>query len=525
MAKDSGIFNNKLEGWLSARGFNNIETYDENGDPVTYKSGSQIPDSMQFKFVYEKDGDKFGEILVASDSRKVTLFFNNAVVDAGKKGVDTGWPEFVADLKNWVLRNGGTGFKVKNMGEYGLEMKKRRVSMEESRLYEGYYGNKHTSYTNGDPQVKLVIKHNKALDEGDKRYHYIDKIFIENSIGERVLVPSKKPFVGRAFARHLAEGGIYNDERWNHIAEVASDLDKLGGFIRATKVGQFNEGAGAIVSGALQHYTTMRESIKKIGSSRGYNQYFEGWKPTVLAEESDSNLGELFASNRIDPRIERALPVLQKIGLRVSEISEASEFERWADSITENLTPEDNKKVEDLAKILNSSDPLPLGPNAMNAKGVLDPLLDDGSDREELFTELEELSYMPDNDARPAIGVWLQKHAADGGDFYVSVVDKLNEPPGDSTPEKIAPKAKPEPVQQQPAAVPAIPGLPGGPAPLEEKKSAPPKQRNYVAKHAQRSGAGKHGGSGYQRHEKHRKPLGEEGLDEALSRIMKLSGL
>jgi len=515
MAIDSGIFNTELEGWLRAKGFSGIKSYDEDGNPITYKNTEEKPDAVQYRFTYSSGGKKWGDVIITTNNGDVVLFFDDSVISNTKEGAATGWPKFVADLKNWVFGQGGSKFSVKNLSDYGPEMKKRKSNIDESRLLEGYYGNKNTSYSDGIPKIKLIIKHSKSIEEGDQRYHHIEKIFLENELGERILVPSKKPSIGRAFARHLAEGGQYNDERWAHIKEMAEDIGRLGGFVRATRIGEWVEPLSTVINEATGAYESLRSTIKRLQTTRGYNQYFTEWKPNITEIKDESNFLEMFVSNVVDPRIERAIPTLTKLGIHATEVAESIEFTDWANNIVEGLTQEEEKSVDELAKLLSDSEPLTVGPNAINAIGVLDPLLDDGKNKNELFAELELLSRgsgehngNPDYDAKPAIEVWLQRHAEDSSDnFYSRVLGKIDM--ADDSGEKIAPKAKP------PAPTAPVPGAVVPPAPLEEdsideQKNKSVKIRNFVAKHAQKSGAGKHGKSGYARHVKHKKKLGED---------------
>ena len=418
-------------------------------------------------------------------------------------------------LKDWSLRNGQMGFSIQNLDRLGVDMRKRKIQKNEENILEGYYGTRHTSYSDNTPTIKMIIKHSKALDEGDQRYRNIEKIFLENELGERVLVPSKKPSVGRAFARHLAEGGQYNDERWNHIREISEDIGKLGGFVRATRSGQFNESVVSVVNEAANHYQSLRETIKRISGSRGYNHYFESWQPTLMETEVEQDYAGMFSASRLDPRIESAIPVLKKLNISVGELSEASEFESWANSIVEGRSPEMDKNIDDLVKLLQGDGELPVGADAMSIKGQLEDIIVDYDHRDLLFSELEDVARAdPDNDAKPVITSWLQKHCDE--EFYGDVLDKLgkNEPAPSS---EIA-KA-PEPKKQAPQQI--APASSGGaeqfmPAPLAEKAKKPA-QRNFVAKNAQRSGAGAHGKQGYQRHPKHKSKLGEEGVAEAKS--------
>lgn len=521
MPKNNENFNKELEGFLRAQGIKKIATLDTNGEAV--------PDSKhadQFKFHYRNGEFDYGTVTVTTDDGKVTVYFNESVVRDPERGIDTNWTKFLMKLKDWSLRNGQMGFQVRNLDELGNQMRKRQIQKEEEKLLEGYYGTKHTSYNDNNPKIKMIIKHNKALDENDQRFRYIDKIFLENEVGERLLVPTKKPSVGRAFARHLAEGGEYNDDRWKHIYEIAEDLSKLSGFVRATKSNQFNESVIQIVNEATEHYLKLKETLHKIQGSRGYHQYFESYKPSIMENDVENDYSNMFTTSRLDPRIEDAFPVLNKLNIRANELSEANEFEDWANSIVEGRSPELDKKIEDLLKILNNSEKVAVGADAMNIKGQLDDIIDDDSDKDQLYSELEKVAHAdPDHDAKPVIVAWLQEHSDDK--FYGDVLDKMET----STPSM--PETEPEiatnPAKEKSSA-PAQP-MSGGeeipepspqdakaaqqfmPTPLAEKAKKPV-QRNFVAKHAQRSGAGAHGKKGFQRHDKHKKKLGEVSMAE-----------
>ncbi len=513
MPKNNENFNSELEGFLRANGFNKIATLDADGESVPDSS-----EADQFKFNYVNGRYDYGTVTITTHGGKVIVYYNESVVRDPEHGIDTNWTKFLMKLKDWSLRNGQMGFSVQNLDRLGLEMRKRKIQKKEEQLLEGYYGTRHTSYSDNTPTVKMIIKHSKALDEGDQRYRNIEKIFLENELGERVLVPSKKPSVGRAFARHLAEGGQYNDDRWNHIREIAEDIGKLGGFVRATRSGQFNESVSSVVMEAANHYQQLRETIKRISGSRGYNHYFESWQPTLMETEVEQDYAGMFSASRLDPRIESAIPVLKKLNISVGELSEASEFEAWANSIVEGRSPEMDKNIDDLVKLLKGDGELPVGADAMSIKGQLEDIIMDADHRDRLFSELEDVARAdPDNDAKPVITVWLQKHRDE--EFYGNALEKLgkNEPAPSGEIAKAPEPEKPAPQKAAPEPAPDAGGADEFmPQPLAEKAKKPA-QRNFVAKNAQRSGAGAHGKQGYQRHPKHKSKLGEEGVAEGSS--------
>ncbi len=442
MPKSTEGFNRELEGFLRSQGFHKIATLDSEGNPVP-----DAGEADQFKFHYVNGENDYGTVTITTHDGRVTVYYNESVVKDPEKSMDTGWTKFLAKLKDWSLRNGQMGFSIMNMDNLGVELRKRHNQKREEKLLEGWYGNKHTSYNDGTPSIKMIIKHNKTLDEDDQRYHHIEKIFLETGDGERILVPSRKPSIGRVFARHLAEGGQYNDDRWKHIKELSEDLNKLSGFIRATRNGQFNEGAEMVVEQVVEHYNTLKGTVKRLQGSRGYNLYFESWQPSLMEENGEgADYTSYFSASRIDPRIENALPILSKLNINITKISEADEFAEWADNIVEGRSPELDKHIEDLVELLGK-DNIPVGPDASSIKGMLDEIIPDTYEREELFADLEDSAEAdPDNNAKPVILSWLQENRDE--EFSGAVLDKLESGAPEETPpppakaaEKPAPKA------------------------------------------------------------------------------------
>jgi hypothetical protein len=412
MPKTTDSINNTLYDLLKTQGFN-VKMYASDGNSVPV---AQEADVFQFEFV--DDGDALGTVTVTIDGLyKLVVYYNDEIFtkDGGQR---ENWIKFVKLLKKFAQRN-QLGFELSNLDNLQTDMTKREHS---KKLEEGYYGTRQTSYSDSGPStVKMIIKHNKSLSETDARYRYIQKIFLENEQGERVLVPSTKPSIGRVFARHLAENGQYNDERWHHIVEITEDISNLSGFVRATRNRQFNESAEQIVSEATQYYTKLKETIKRLQSHRGYNKYFESWKPTLNEVQSTDRLSEMFQSSSIDPRIERALPVLGKLNVYISEAPDISVFEDWADNILdEALKPTLTDQKEDLIGLLdNESEFMALGPDASNSIGELTELIENPR----LYQRLRSAAKLdPNRDARPIVIAWMSEQP--GGE-YTEILNQI----------------------------------------------------------------------------------------------------
>ena len=172
---------------------------------------------------------------------------------------------------------------------------------------------------------------------------------LENQAGERYLLDTKKPGIARVYARHIAEGGKVNDDRWSHIGSLCEEYQKMAGFVRATRNGQFNESAQSLVNEGIAHYASLRESVSRMTGKRGYNAYFESWTPSLMEDGTEeNNLNELFVQETLDPRIESVMPILNRIHKKVSESAvdkEMNKLAEWADSLVEDESLTSNNPV------------------------------------------------------------------------------------------------------------------------------------------------------------------------------------
>ena len=202
------------------------------------------------------------------------------------------------------------------------------------KVEEGYYATgRKSSYSDAVPQVKIILQHSRQLEEGERRYRAIDRIFVENAAGERFLLDTKKPGLARVYARHIAEGGTPYDEQGKHIHSLVEEYTKMAGFVRATRNGQFNESTQSLVNEGVNHYNNLREQLHKMSGHRGYTAYFESWAPTLTEDEDTTDLSEMFASNELDPRIESVMPILRKLNKNITEVDHSSELAEWADGV------------------------------------------------------------------------------------------------------------------------------------------------------------------------------------------------
>lgn len=341
MPKNQDSLNAELFSFLQGRGYNPI---------LLDTSGKEIPvpeEAEVFQFEFEKDGTNYGTATISIDGlHKLVVYFGKQIADSPKdsSGDSESWYSLLKQFKRFAQKH-QLSFDTKNIDRLKYDMAKREHT---KKLDEGYYPmGKKASYSDNVPTTKMIIKHKRNMEEGEQRFRQIDRIFIENSLGERILAPSDKPGLARTFARHIAEGGRPYDERWNHLSDLCEEYQKMAGFVRATRNGQFNESVQQLVSEGTNHYIKLRETLHKMSGRRGYNEYFENWAPS-LNEEFDDSLSEMFMNSSLDPRIESAMPILNRLKKNISEtpvISQVQELEEWADNVIEGNFTHDEEKI------------------------------------------------------------------------------------------------------------------------------------------------------------------------------------
>jgi hypothetical protein len=351
MAIDQESFNKRLYDLLKTHGYNPVAKNSKNEKlPVP-----QEADIFEFDFV--KDGENYGKVWATINKAKnLEIYYSDDVASSppGKtpgKEYDDSWHGLIKQLKQWAGRK-LLSFELKDMSNLNDDMTQRKWHDMKEVTNEGYHAvNKTTSYNDNIPNVKVVIQHDRQIGEGEQRWRNVHKIFVENTEGERFAVPTRMPGIARVYGRHVAEGGTPYDDRGKHITSLVEEYTKMAGFVRATRRGEFNESVAQLIEEGVNHHKSLRESLQKMRSHRGYNAYFESWTPPLMEDDGDSSsIAEMFAQGTIDPRIESVLPILNRLNSGIiNEIEEVNELDQWARGITE-ITEEEKRDTHCSAK-------------------------------------------------------------------------------------------------------------------------------------------------------------------------------
>lgn len=390
---------------LTTRNFD-PEVTDEQGQP------SQPDEGVVFSFEYVSgSGKNYGTAVAVIDAedQELALYFGDNLGKSMEEPDKSEWFEFLQQLSQFATRHNFHTFSPKNLAH--LKHTMAGMAAIKEGLFEGYYGNRRTSYMGEATDARLVIEHNRPLRESDARHRNIKHLFVETAEGERFKLPFVNLAGGRAMLEHVRQGGRPYDIRGVHIAEMIAELRLLNRFNRAS-AGRVMEGVTAeLREQASAYYQQLRDNIRCLGGARGYQRYFESWSPADITdcEALVEDLKTLFVEQTIDARIEAALPVLAKLQ-QGTTMKEAEIFEAWANQVTEGTwaMPDTPEKVQALKAFMSKEQPL--GPDAMNATSALYNIIGD----DDLFDRLAELArFDPDADARIVVKDWIQDHQFD----------------------------------------------------------------------------------------------------------------
>ena len=290
-------------------------------------------DGKMLSFDYTINDHNYGTMVLLLDTQgNLEIFSALGITNRPQASDQEDWDKFLYLLRHFARSH----MKRLKSPQPMHRLKHRMRSL--SSLKESYYGTKKVSYAGAPKEARLMIRHNRDLEESDARFRYVESLFIETTDGQRFKLASKKLSVGRAMLEHVRQGGTPYDAMGQHINEMANELNVLSRFLRVNKE-SLSEQAGAMRESAHDHYQNLRKNIKSLSTANGYKRYTESWEPLAITEGEDlvEEIKDLFVEQHIDPRIEDALPILANIKKKEAamKMQEVKEFENWVNSVVE----------------------------------------------------------------------------------------------------------------------------------------------------------------------------------------------
>lgn len=239
-------------------------------------NGKSVADPSDARYFYVETPNMM--VHLDDDSGELKLHLGETT-DIGENNID----KLIKTMRT-IARTNMIDFDIRTFGKH-IEPKNYAYKIEKEQTMSDVFneglspleGSSRTSRQTLE-NVRLIVKHRAPVNEEQRgsRSRNISAIFIENADGERFKYPHKHLNGARAMARHVAHGGVPSDMVGEAIIEQSTNLSKLKEFMNVVnKQGLVNESNRSIVANVKQKMESIKESIKRIQSAKGYTSFVE----------------------------------------------------------------------------------------------------------------------------------------------------------------------------------------------------------------------------------------------------------
>ena len=280
-------------------------------------------DARFFDFVFESGGADIGSVTISLVDDQFKIYYSKELTEGLGENKQQ-WYNFLREMRQFAKRRLMT-FDVRDITKSNLERKDfeflrtQQQEFRDSDMNEGkMYGSIKSSYQDLGETAKIIVRHKRPVDEDVRgsRSRHISKIFIENTDGERMLLPFKNLLGARAAARHVSEGGQLHDDIGTHITNTVGQMAQLKNFVNYSKRNKLvNENTVDIVESVRDAYNNIRQDLTRMTSRRGYSNFAESFEPveTILSEDDLDEMKDQFTVKKHDDNVFESLPLINSI--------------------------------------------------------------------------------------------------------------------------------------------------------------------------------------------------------------------
>ena len=338
-------------------------------------------DARFFDFVFESGGADIGSVTISLVEDQFKVYYSKELTESLGENKQQ-WYNFLREMRQFAKRRLMI-FDVRDITKSNLERKDfeflrtQQQEFRDSDMNEGkMYGSIKSSYQDLGETAKIIVRHKRPVDEDVRgsRSRHISKIFIENTDGERMLLPFKNLLGARAAARHISEGGQLHDDIGTHITDTVGQMAQLKNFVNYSKRNKLvNENTVDIVESVRDAYNNIRQDLTRMTSRRGYSNFAENFEPveTTLSEDDLDEMKDRFTVKKHDDNVFESLPLINSIYKtamqnKANKIDQIKEFIEGGDLVLESSLDRDT-----LARSIKHE----------NVKGLVQAALEDISTR------------------------------------------------------------------------------------------------------------------------------------------------
>lgn len=246
------------------------------------------------------------------------------------------WEDLLGDLRSFTsLKN--IRFDLQPVDRPLNDKDREKLSvMAKNEIAEGFSkwdGSSRSSWQ-GLTKVKVKVRHKKAVDENIQgaRARNVARVFIETNEGERWKFPFPLLDGARAMARHIEEGGSWNDRTGQHILDISEKIMTIRKFGRQARKSGVTENAVPVLVRLGEKLDEYKKKLHLMQGARGYHSY-KGTMAETYVEPVEHFAG-MFA--KVDEDLVALMPSIEKIlgeHENTNVVTESvSTFVKWLDT-------------------------------------------------------------------------------------------------------------------------------------------------------------------------------------------------
>ena len=228
---------------------------------------------ISFDFTSRRNGEKLTNVSISlsdADQKPALLVLWN------KNPRDNSWVNFLDELGDFAQSH-SLDFKLQNPSQSNLDKRDPigEGNMNESRLS----GTSRTSYQEIG-EAKIIVRHSQPVNYNapNGRTQHIERIFIENAVGERYAYPVKHLNGARALAQHVSHGGTPYDDIGKHVVSLSEELAKLRFFKNYVDRSEvISEAMGTIHSKVIERIEQIKKEVHTLQSPKNYALFKESF--------------------------------------------------------------------------------------------------------------------------------------------------------------------------------------------------------------------------------------------------------
>jgi hypothetical protein len=296
-------------------------------DDGTYDTSAELEptedpnEAVYFSVSFPMASQKLEVTVDLAKEKSLGVWYSQAVVKSAKDEDLGEFRDLLAQLKPFAQENWRT-MDLFDMPKPNLNLDDMKVNavvssseksggLGESAFGRPYGSTKTTIQRLGE--FNLRIKHKQAVNENG-RFRYIKRLYVENRLGERFMLPTTNLAAGRAMLRHYEQGGSLYDNIGQRIMEMARGVDVARSFLtRAYQTNSINEQTSKIVEQVKDYAIETAHMLRRLQSRKVYEYFVKNIQEDQQTEANSGWLENLFTQHVLDEELGKLLPEISSI--------------------------------------------------------------------------------------------------------------------------------------------------------------------------------------------------------------------